>query len=537
MGDLPQRADNEYSGESQASADEVDKLADPAGRDRMVSNVLFSWGGHFVFIVAGFVMPRMIDGRLGKELLGIWDFAWSLVSYFNLVQAGIGSSVNRYVARYRAVSDVSGVNSIVSSATCMLGVAGLIALGLTATLSALLPRLFGRQLEPNVVDAQWVVLLLGASVCVQIGFGAFNGVLTGCHRWGLHNLNMSGWHAATVIAMLVALPLGCGLRTLAVIALAGQVLSGLTKAVLAHHVCEGLRLQLSLVRWRTVRNVFVFGGKTLIPSVSNLLLIQTTSILIVAKASLGTAALALYARPRSLTHHMDTLVRKMAMVLIPTTSSLQSTGDIEAIQELLLKSVRYSFYMVLPMVLVMVIFGGPLMHLWMGPDYADGVVPAVLAAGILAALVQSPVLMILAGMNAHGRAGMAQLIASMCSVAMTIVTIWVLDWGLIGVAIGVTLPQTIMNLTYLPYLVCRRVGLGVSQYFLSVAVRPAIHVLPFAVCLVGARLVFETRPLAGLLAGGLLAGTVLAVPYWRHVLPARIKTWVLRNGRVGVGAV
>ncbi|MHC4166761.1 MAG: oligosaccharide flippase family protein [Planctomycetota bacterium] len=532
---MPQNASNGHSNEPYASADDVEVDSDPAGRDRMVSNVLFSWGGHFVFIIAGFVMPRMIDRRLGKELLGIWDFAWSLVAYFHLVEAGISSSVNRYVARYRAAGDLTGVNSIVSSATCMLGVAGLIALGLTATLSALLPRLFGQKLEPNVLDAQWVVLFLGTSVCVQVAFGAFNGVLTGCHRWGLHNLNMSGWHAATVVGMLIALPLGCGLRTLALIALSGQVLSGGTKVILAHCVCEGLRLRPSLVRRQTIRNVFFFGGKTLIPSVSNLLLIQTSSILIV--ASLGTPALALYARPRSLTHHIDTLVRKMAMVLIPTTSSLQSTGDIKAIQELLLKSVRYSFYMVLPMVLVLVIFGGPIMHLWMGPDYANGVIPAILAAGILAALVQRPVLMILAGMNAHGRAGMAQLVASVCSVGMTILALWVLKWGLVGVAIGVTLPLTIMNLTYLPFLVCRRVGLSISQYFLSAAVSPVIHVLPFAICLAGARFIFETRPLTGLVAGGIVAGTVLAIPYWRYVLPARIKTWLLRHGGAGVGAV
>lgn len=97
---------------------------DLTGRERMVSNVIFSWGAHSVFIIAGFIMPRMIDRRLGQELLGIWDFSWSLVSYFQLVQAGIASSVNRYVARYRAAGDMLGVNRVVSSATCILCIGG-----------------------------------------------------------------------------------------------------------------------------------------------------------------------------------------------------------------------------------------------------------------------------------------------------------------------------------------------------------------------------------------------------------------------------
>lgn len=494
---------------------------DLTGRDRLVSSVFFSWAAHFVFIIAGFIMPRMIDRRLGQELLGIWDFAWSLVTYFSLVQAGIGSSVNRYVARYRAEGNVSGVNNIVSSATCILGVAGLITMGLTITVSALLPHLFGKLLGSNVLDAQWVVLFLGTSVCLQVTFSAFNGVLTGCHRWGLHNINMSGWHAATVAGMIVALLLGGGLRTLAVIALAGQLLAAGTKVMLAHHVCEGLQLRPSLVRWRTIRIVFLFGGKTLIPSVSNLLLNQTTSILIV--AYLGPAALALFTRPRSLTHHMDTLVRKMAMVLIPTTSSLQSAGDLKGIQELLLKSVRYSFYMVLPMVLILVIFGGPIMQFWMGPDYANGLVPAILAAGLLAALVQRPVLMILAGMNAHGRAGMGQFVASLCSVGMTILALWVLKWGLVGVAVGITLPLTILNVVYLPRLICRKVELSTVRYFQSVTVGPMLHMLPFVACLVVGRLIFQTEPLIGFVCGGLVGGAILAILYWLYVLPDRIK--------------
>ena len=73
---------------------------DLSGRDRLVSSVIFNWAAYFVYIVAGFIIPRLIDRQLGQELLGIWDFAWSLVSYFALVQFGIASSVNRYIAKY-----------------------------------------------------------------------------------------------------------------------------------------------------------------------------------------------------------------------------------------------------------------------------------------------------------------------------------------------------------------------------------------------------------------------------------------------------
>ena len=247
---------------------------DLTGRHRLVSNVLFSWGAHFVFIIAGFIMPRMIDRRLGQDLLGVWDFAWSLVTYFAFVQVGIGSSVNRYVARYRAAGDISGVSRIVSSACCVLAIAGLLVVGLTVTVSLLLPRLFGGPLGENTLDAQLVVFFLGASLGIQTAFCAFTGVLTGCHRWELQNIIKSGWHMATVAGMILALLWGGSLPILAVVCFVGHILADTTRAILAHHVCKGLRLRPSLARWRTIKRLFVFGGKTLIPSVSKLLLNQ-----------------------------------------------------------------------------------------------------------------------------------------------------------------------------------------------------------------------------------------------------------------------
>ena len=499
---------------------------DLSGRDRLVSNVLNSWAAYGVFIVAGFILPRMIDRRLGQELLGVWDFSWSLVTYFEFIRGGIGSSVNRYVARYRAAGDTFGVNTTVSSATCMLGLAGLLVVGLSVAVSLLLPRLFDDRLGDNLQEAQWVVFFLGIGIGVQIAFSAFNGVLTGCHRWALHNLNKSGWYAAAVIGMVVALLSGGSLWTLAVIMCAQEALAAVTRLMLAHAVCEGLRLRLSLVKWEMIRRLFAFGGKTLLPSIADLLLVQTSSILIV--AYLGPASLALFNRPQSLMRHTKTLVNRMAMTLMPTVSSLDSTGEEAVIRRLVVTATRYSVYMVLPVVLVLVIFGGSIMRLWMGPRYADGLVPAILAIGSLAVLVQMPALNTLAGVNAHGRAGVARLIASLCSIGLNVLVLWYFKYGLVGAAIAVTLPLTILNLVDIPRLICRRVGLGMRQYFLAVTVGPAVHILPFALCLVLARIIFNTRPFVGLGCGGFVGGVILAIAYWRHVLPERVKAKAFR---------
>ena len=498
---------------------------DLTGRDRLVPNVIFNWAAYLVFIVAGFIMPRMIDRRLGQEQLGIWDFAWSLVSYFGLVQLGIGSSVNRYVAKYRAAEDTPGINLIISSSCFLLGIAGLVVFALTVTISLLLPQMFGHKLGENINVAQWVVFFTGIGIAIGTTTGPFDGLITGFHRWGLHNFIKSGWYLITVTGWIIALFQGGGLRSLAMISFAGQALESITRVIFAYRICEGLRIRPKMIKLRMIKKLFIFGGKTLIPSVSNLLLNQTTSILIV--AYLGPLALALFARPCSLVLHINTLVSKMAFVLTPTTSSLQSTDNFKEIRELLISSVRYSLYIVLPIVLILVIFGDAVMQFWMGPRYANGLLPAILALGYLAATVQIPVLSILGGLNAHGRAGIAQFVASLCSAGLTVLALGYLKLGIVGAAGAVTIPLTMMNIFYLPFLVCRRVGLDVRQYFLSIIAGPAVHVLPFAICLLIARLVLNPEPLKALALGAGVGGIILAVLYWGYVLPSRIKMRVL----------
>src|SRR5688572_19881830 len=88
---------------------------DVHGQRRLGRNILTNWGAQVFHMVAGFVVPRLIDRQLSQEALGVWDLAWSIVVYFNLVQIGVTSSINRYVAFHRAQGDLSAINTAVSS--------------------------------------------------------------------------------------------------------------------------------------------------------------------------------------------------------------------------------------------------------------------------------------------------------------------------------------------------------------------------------------------------------------------------------------
>ena len=494
---------------------------DPAGQSRMTQNVLGGWAAQLVFMASGFVIPRLIDGQIGQAALGVWDFAWSVIGSFTLAQLGIVSSINRYVARYRATGDLDGVNRTVSSVSCLLLVVGLVVMGLTLAAAYGLPHLLGPQLGAHVDEARWVLLLLGASLTVSVVSSGYSGVLTGCHRWALHNAIHAGGQCLTFGGMLGALYLGYGLKALALVHLGGELANRLTRCVVAYRTIPGLQVRPAHVRWSYARRMLTFGGKSFLPDIANLLVRQATNVFIV--AALGPAALALYARPMALLRFANVLTAKLAMVLTPTASSLQHMGQEDELRELITSASRYTAYLVWPVVLGLSILGHLVLRLWMGPGYDQELLLTILAVGHLAVLSQQPVHTVLMGLNAHGRPGLARLAASTSSVALIALAIGPLQLGLVGVALAVTVPQTIANGLYLPIYACRRLDMPVRQYLLRTWRGPLLCGLPFALCLVGARLLFVERPLFSLASGSLVGGLVLALLYWRYALPESIK--------------
>lgn len=211
--------------EKQAS---TGRAEDITGRDRIVINVLSSWGAHFIFIVSGFIVPRMISSLLNKEMLGIWDLAWSLVNSLNYAGLGVGSAVNRYVAKYRAQHNIEELRKTVSSVMCIQVCIALVILVVTSILIFLLPELYedsllkiieNQEAIPNQpmmtieqikIDFSWVIGFLGFSLMIIMGFDFYRGVITGCHRWDIHNAIHASGKIMIVIVWIVGMLMGGG---------------------------------------------------------------------------------------------------------------------------------------------------------------------------------------------------------------------------------------------------------------------------------------------------------------------------------------
>lgn len=488
---------------------------DPSGRDRLAWNVITSWAGHTVFIVAGFVMPRLIDRTIGQAALGIWDFAWLLMGYFSNMQLGIGVSVNRHVARQHAQADTEGLRATVSSVTAIDVVMGLAILAASWIVALALPSIFGSQLGEHTQAARWVVALLGTTLAVQTATDAFRGVISGLHRWDVHNAINSGFYAVTIAAMILVLDAGHGLRGLAATYAAGHLIAEIARVLLAYRLCPELRVRWRYVDRTTARRMFVFGGKAFLDGISRLLLIQGNSLVVT--SFLGPAALAVFARPNSLVRHAEAFMAKFSHVLTPAASSLQGSGRSRELQELLIEGGRLATGLTLAMLGFMAVMAGPILEVWMGSRYENEALLAVLAIGSFVPLTQHPTMTILVGLNLHGRVAAISSALAVVGVAFSILAVGHWGLGLIGAAVAIAAPMSLMATAVALY-ACRRLKIDLAWYVRRVYIGPMLCAAPWLLLLLALRLFLDLEPLTDLLLGA-MATVVLLVPlYWLQLL-------------------
>ena len=508
------------------------------GGGRLARNVLANWIWYALVVVSGFLLPRFIDRHQGQALLGVWDLGWSLVFYISILALGVSAAVQRYVARLRARNAWDELNATINSSLVLLtgsaAVGLLLAVGLAVGVRFLLPEAGAGTVEV----ARWVVMLLCTCAALQIPGAVFNAVITGYERYDVLNVIRGARDLLVIVALIGLLLAGFGLVALAVVVLAGELLGDVAKLIAARRLCPTLRLAPSLCRRSTAREMIAFGGKAALQDLARTGIYQANSILVA--FFLGPATLAIYARQRALVMHLLRFVKQYAQVFVPTSSTLDARQDTAALRRLLIQSSKYGLYVTLPLVLILVILGGPLLQIWMGNEYQAPMVLAVLALAHLLAVPQLAVYALLLGMGRHGKPAVYELLTAGVSVAAGIVILGPLNGGMLGAALALALPIAINSGIVVPLYACRCVGLSAGSYVKSVVPGPLFASMPLAVCLGFACWSAPGDPLVTLALGLGTGGVVTLGVYWRWVLPesmaARVRQ-MLKLGRRGTGGL
>ena len=493
------------------------KEEDLTGRDRILSNVLWGWGSYIVVLATGFIMPRLIDRHIGQLNLGIWDFSWSLVNYLSYSGMGIGSSINRYVAKYRAQRDIQMLKGAVSSVFLIQSIISLLILGGSILIALLLPVYFSHKLGQSLSEAQWVIVLLGASLSIEEASGTFKGIVTGCHRWDIHNGLNTATKIGTFVGMVMVLLMGTGLKAMAASYLFITTVFAAVRVIVAMRICPEAKISLSQANMLQAKKMLFFGWKTFAIKIPPLFMAQTSSVLIT--ATLGPSILAVFSRPLALVRHMEALVNRFSFVITPMASSLKSIGHQQELKEFFYESCKTGVALTLPIVIIFVFWGNEILYLWMGENYTSGYTLPLLAVGFLLPIALGPAVSVLVGMNRHGQIAIVALALMLFVFGCGILVCKLSGWSLNRFAILITAPLTLGQGLLIPLYTSRLLKIGYRDFFCRIFCIPFLCNIPMIVVCVMSKISLSSSPFVSLLTGVTVASLITGLLYLRYLLP------------------
>jgi len=396
----------------------------------------------------------MLLRGLGEARFGILGLVWVFLTVFS--DFGFHRAGTRFLARSLGAEpphDLRRIAWITVGAQVALGVALalLMAVGSGALVGSVLQVTPGAREEARVA----FLLLAAATPLLTVG-AAFRGFLEAAQRFSALNLIRATASTLTYVLPAGAVLLGWGvipivwlLVCVRALLLVGFWVAGRDLLVTGSddRVSEHPRLR--------AREILAFGGWTTISTVVSPVLVYLDRFLLGALVSV--AAVGLYTAPVELVGRVLLVPGSIAAILFPAVSSVQAQGKGLIAGSLARKAGTAILAVVGPFAVVLLIFAGPILRTWLGPQATPETVLAlqILAPGVVANSLAFVPFSVLQGL---GRADVTRKL-HLLELPVHVAVSWFLisRWGIVGAA-GAWSVRTALDAGLL-FVAARRFGL------------------------------------------------------------------------------
>jgi O-antigen/teichoic acid export membrane protein len=426
-------------------------------------NAAWNWVGIATHMLVGLFISPFLVHQLGDKTYGLWIVIASLSGYFGVLDLGVGGSVGRNVAFFRARNDLAGVNGILNTAffyLCSVAVFSLI-----ATLGALLLFFVIIDVEPGHVEAaRFALLLVGLNFALGLPLQSFDGILWAYQRFDLQN----GIDIPTVL-LRAGLTYwfvghGYGLVALAAITFLTSLAGLVAKAALALGLEPGLRVRFAFVNRESARGLFGYGIWYFLFSLFKNLGAQV--VVMIVGSRLGTALVTPFTVALALIRYANQFLIAGSGVLTPVATAMHARDEHEAQRCLFVAGGRGCLAMALLFFSLFAFLGRPLLRLWMGPALEHAhLYLLILAAGELLPMSQHITLSMILG---KGRLGVLAG-SGLVEIGVTSLAAFGLaSYGLESVCWAVALPALVCRgIAPLVY-ACTKLGVRLGGYTVRV---------------------------------------------------------------------
>jgi O-antigen/teichoic acid export membrane protein len=448
----------------------------------VIRSVLSNWVALALGAVITFALTPILVHKLGHFHFGLWILVGSLVDYFGLLDIGIRTTLQRFVAHLKGRGERDALNETFATGIALTAILCVLIVVATAALVLIPPDLFGLG-DATRPTFQGLVVLLGASVAVTAMARFLGAYICGLQRFDLYNLTAIVCAVVRAVVIVVALETGRGEGTIWVGV--ATLVSALLMAALHWHFVRrldrDLRFSLARVKIQRARELVSFSVYVFLITAGEY--VRTYSASVIIARVLGVAAITPFNIAARLMEYMWLIVLGVIGPLMPRMSELHGQGRRSALKDLVLRAVGLTTLLASLMAWLLVLNGDALIRLWLGPGFdVSAELMLILLVGAVLAQSQASSGPLLIACGRHRVYAWWTLGEAAATIALGMY--WVHDYGLAGVAMAMTVPRVLVKTIIQPWYVLHVLELRALEYVRAALLRPlVVNTIFLVVCL------------------------------------------------------
>ena len=449
-------------------------------KNELKSGVILSYINLGLGTVIPFIYTPIMLRMLGQAEYGLFSLASSAVSYLSLLSFGFGSTIVRYISKYRAEGDKRSEQVIFGFFLILYCALAVLVLGCGTIISNNIEPIFRKGLSNYELNRmKYLVMIMTFNSALSFPNSVFSSMITAHEKYIFRRIVDMFSTVLAPLANLIALYLGYASIGMAV---AATVIQVMMLPINMYYCLKKINIRpvISKIPRSLIKEMLGFSIFIFIGSIVDMLFWATDKVILGMLS--GSVAVAIYNVGGTFNSMIMNLSTSISGVLTPRVTGMviKNTSKKE-LTKLFIRIGRLQFIVIALIVSGFTVFGTAFIKLWAGNDYRDAYWVAVLTMFPLCVpLIQNIGLTIVIAQNKHQFRSIVYLVIAIFNVITTYLV--VPHWGVLGAAacscIAYILGQGIvMNIYYY-----KVTGLDIPLFWRNIL---KMAVIPFVMVVVG----------------------------------------------------
>ncbi len=484
---------------------------------RLLGNAFWNGFPSLLRIAMGIVLVPYILSQVGDEFYGIWRISFSILYISWILQIGLNSSVNREIPQGLVHKDYNRISEVISTVVVFYSILSTIILVAVIALVVKFPIWFHVPIEHYTVS-RIVIGITGIGFIIWMPFSVFRAVMNGLQSFisiGIVEVLMT---ICYTLAVFLLLGLGYGIIALTCLGVARLVLPVVALTFLAKYFCPQITISFRNASFKVFRSIFAYSANSAIYTVAAAFFTQGS--IWVTGFLLGPAKTTYYSTCHQLAAMIGGFLMISIVVIKPAVSQFQAQDDMERVRILFLRSIKYVLMISLPAAFFLCIFRNEILMAWLGREdfvRVSYLIP-ILAIAQVAWLSLQASYFVINGIGHHRVFAIIAVVTTLTSIISAILFFEIGDAGLLGIAIGMSLPVIFVSLIIIPVYSCKVLCISIFKYIRVCLLRLIVPLLIFVFFLISWKKVVTNTSLIQLLLCMFSSVIVVGVSYWNITL-------------------